>query len=113
MFAVRDVVLYSILAGVLAAAALAAWLRARERATFAVAGVGTILGMMAWNGILHASNTASLNVDAAVIAVSWQDVGSGVWAFLATALLLGLWCRRDAPAARVVAAAAIAGVVAM
>src|SRR3954453_8466401 len=100
MFAVRDVVLYSVVAGVLAGAVLAAWPWARERATFALAGVATIVGMMAWNGILHVSNTASLNVDAPVIALSWQDVGSGVWAFLAVALLLGLWYRRGGPAPR-------------
>lgn len=113
MFAVRDIVLFSIVAGVLAAAVLAVWPWARERGTFAVAGVATIIGMMAWNGILHTSNTSSLNVDAPVIALSWQDVGSGVWAFLVTALALGLWYRRDAEAWRVVTAAAIAGGVAM
>jgi hypothetical protein len=113
MFAVRDVVLYSIVAGVLAMAVLAAWPWARERGTFAVVGVATALGMMAWNGILHVSNTASLNVDAPVIGVSWQDAGSGVWAFLATALALGLIVLPEQPARRVVGAAGIAGVVAM
>jgi hypothetical protein len=113
MFAVRDIILFSIIAGILAGAVLALWSWARERATFAVAGVATTLGMMAWNGILHVSNTASLNVDAPVIGLSWQDVGSGVWAFLATALVLGLWYRRDALAWRVVVASAIAGMVAM
>jgi hypothetical protein len=113
MFAVRDIILYSIVAGVLAGAVLAAWPWARERATFVVAGVATMLAMMAWNGILHISNTSSFNVDAPVIGLSWQDVGSGVWAFTATALILGLFYRRDAPAHRVVAAAGIAGLVAM
>lgn len=113
MFAVRDIVLFSLVAGVLAGALLAAWPWARERATYVVSGSATALGMMAWNSILHVSNTASLNVDAPVIALSWQDVGSGVWAFLATALSLGLWYRRATPAWRVVVAAAIAGIVAM
>ena len=113
MFAVRDIVLFSIVAGLLAAAVLAVWPWTREQGTFAVAGVATIVGMMAWNSILHVSNTASLNVDAPVIGLSWQDVGSGVWAFLAAALVLGLWYRRDAPAWRVVIASAIAGVIAM
>jgi len=60
MFAVRDIVLFSVVAGVLAAAVLAAWPWARARGTFAVAGVATILGMMAWNSILQVSDTASL-----------------------------------------------------
>jgi len=113
MFAVRDIVLFAIVAGVLAAAVLAAWPWARHGGTFAVAGVTTALGMMVWNSILHVSNTASLNVDAPVIGLSWQDVGSGVWAFLATALVLGLFMLREQPARRVVGAASIAGVVAM
>ncbi len=113
MFAVRDIVVFSIVAGLLAGGVLAAWPWARERATFVVAGVAAMLGMMAWNFVLHGSNTASLNVDAPVIGLSWQDVGTGVWAFLVTALVLGLVYRRDAEAQRVVAAAAIAGLVAM
>jgi len=52
-------------------------------------------------------------VDAPVIGLSWQDVGSGVWAFLATALVLGLIALREEPAHRIVGAAGIAGVVAM
>ncbi len=113
MFAIREIVLFSVVAGVLAAGALAAWPWARERGTFAVAGVGTIVGMIAWNSILQGANAASLDVDAPVIRLSWQDVGSGVWAFLVAALVLGLWYRRDALAWRVVAAAGIAGIVAM
>ena len=113
MFAVRDIVFFSIVAGILATAVLAAWPWARERATYAVAGAATFVGMLAWNSILHVSNTASLNVDAPVIGLSWQDVGTGVWVFLVTALVLGLWYRRDQPAWRVIAASAIAGLVAM
>ncbi len=113
MFAVRDIVVFSIVAGLLAGGVLAAWPWARERATFAVAGVAAMAGMMAWNFVLHRSNTASLNVDAPVIGLSWQDVGTGVWAFLVTALVLGLMYRRDADAQRVIAAATIAGLVAM
>ncbi len=113
MFAVRDIVVFSIVAGLLAGGVLAAWPWARERATFAVAGVAAMAGMMAWNFVLHGSNTASLNVDAPVIGLSWQDVGTGVWAFLVTALVLGLMYRRDADAQRVIAAATITGLVAM
>lgn len=113
MFAVRDVVLFSIVAGVLAAAVLAAWPWARRRGAFAIAGVATALGMMAWNGVLHITDTASLNVDAPVIGLSWQDAGSGVCACAATALALGFGTLRAEPARRVVGVAAIAGLVAM
>ena len=113
MFAVRDIVLFSVVAGVLAALVLVAWPWARTSRAFVIAGVTTTLGMMAWNSILQVSDTASLNVDTPVIGLSWQDVGSGVWAFLATALVLGLIVSRETPARRVVGAAGIAGVVAM
>lgn len=113
MFAVRDIVFSSIVVGALAAAVLAAWPWAREKITFVVAGVAAMAGMMAWNFVLHWSNTASLNVDAPIIGLSWQDVGSGVWAFLVTALVLGLIVLREEPARRVVGAAGIAGVIAM
>jgi hypothetical protein len=113
MFAVRDVVLYSLVAGVLAAGVVAVWPWARQRGIFAIAGLTTTLGMMAWNSVLHITNTASLNVDAPVIGLSWQDAGSGVCACVATALVLGLWTLRAEPARRVVGVAAIAGVVAM
>ena len=113
MFAVRDIVLFSVVAGVLAALVLAAWPWARMSRAFAIAGMTTTLGMMAWNSILLMSDTSSLNVDAPVIGLSWQDVGSGVWAFLATALVLGLIVLPEHPARRVVGAAGIAGLVAM
>jgi len=47
-----------------------------------------------------------------VIPLSWQDVGSGVGAFLLTAIALGLLDRTE-PAGRVVGTAAIAGATAM
>lgn len=113
MFAVRDILVFGVIAGLLAGAALAIWPWARRDGRFAVAAVATAAGMMAWNFVLHRSNTASLNVDAPVIALSWQDVGTGVWACTATALTLGLITARDEPARRVVGAAGIAGLVAM
>ena len=53
-----------------------------------------------------------LDIDAPVIALSWQDVGSGVLAFATTALALGL-AERHEPAFETTKAAALAGVVAM
>ena len=62
--------------------------------------------------MLSENNASSLDVDAPVVALSWQDVGSGVGAFLFTALALGL-LEREQPAGRVIAAAGLAGVVAI
>ncbi len=113
MFAVRDILIFSIVAGLLAATVLALWPWARRDGRFIVAGVATTAGMMAWNFVLHRSNTSSLNVDAPVIGISWQDVGTGVWACTVTALVLGLVTARHEPASRVAGAAGIAGLVAM
>ncbi len=44
MFAAREVVLTGAIAGVLAAAVLAIWRRARAQGRFAVAGVATLAG---------------------------------------------------------------------
>ncbi len=113
MFAVRDIVVFSVIVSLLASGMLAIWPWTRRDGRFAVAGIAAMLGMMTWNFVLHFSNTASLNVDAPVIGLSWQDVGTGVWACTATALALGLIAARDEPARRVAGAAGIAGLVAM
>ena len=113
MFAVRDIVIFALVAGVLAAAILAAWPWARRRGRFAVAGVTTAVGFIAWNLVLNATDATGFNVDAPIIPLSWADAGSGVLAFVATALVLGLFTERDEPGSRVVGAAALAGLAAI
>ena len=112
MFATRDIVVYGIVAGALAAAAVAAWPWGRVRGRFAVAGVATLLGWLAWNFTLNHTDATGFNVDAPVFRVSWADSGSGVLAFVAVALALGIVERRE-PAGRVVGAAGLAGLVAL
>jgi hypothetical protein len=46
------------------------------------------------------------------VAVSWADAGSGVLAFVVTALVLAAWWRRE-PAGQVVGTAALAGLAAL
>ena len=113
MFPVQDVLIAAVVAGVLAAVALALWPWARQRGRFVVAGLTTAVGLIAWNLTLNATNATGFNVDAPIIRLSWQDAGSGVLAFAATGLALGLLTDRQEPAGRVVGAAAIAGLVAM
>src|SRR4051794_15517683 len=109
MFAVRDLVIFSILAGILAGGALSTRPWGRDHARNLVTGVTTMIGFAAWNFTLNATNAAGFNVDAPVIPLSWADVGSGVLSFTVTALVLGLVRERHEPAARVIGAAAIAG----
>jgi len=102
-------------AGVLTAAVLwFAWRWTRANRRFVVGGVTSTIGFALWNLTLNATAAVpSFNVDAPVIPLSWADAGSGVFACLVTALVLGLLTDRNEPAGRVVGAAAIAGLVAI
>ena len=115
MFALSDIALFSVIAGVLAAAVLwVAWRWSRINRRYIVAGVTTTVGFALWNLTLNATRAVpNFNVDAPVIPLSWADAGSGVFACLVTALVLGLVTDRTEPASRVVGAAAIAGLVAI
>ncbi len=115
MFAVRDILVFAVLAGVAAALILAGlpWTRrwARQRGRWALAGLATTAGFIAWNLTLDATHARSFNTDAPLIALSWADAGSGVLAFAVAAAALTLTARQE-PASRVVGAAATAGLVA-
>ena len=103
----------ALIAGVLTAAALAVWPWARTRGRFAVAGLATLVGWIVWHLVLNVTRAHGFDVDAPIIRVSWEDVGSGVLAFFATALVLGLITEPKEQASRVVGAASIAGLVAL
>jgi hypothetical protein len=103
----------AIVAGVLSAAALAAWPWARARLRFVVAGITTLASWIVWHLLLNATGAVGFVVDAPLIRVSWEDVGSGVLVLFATVLVFGLGTERRERAVRVVSAAAIAGLVAV
>jgi hypothetical protein len=113
MYPVSVTFIASVIAGVLAAAALAAWPWARQRGRFAVAGIATLVSWIGWHLLLNATHATGFDVDAPIIGLSWEDVGSGVVALFTTVLILGLITERREQASRVVGAASIAGVVAM
>ena len=113
MYPVAVTYVSAVVAGVLVAVALAAWHWGRKRGRFAVAGVATVVGWIAWHLLLNATHATGFDVDAPVIGLSWEDVGSGVIALFATVLVLGLVTDRREAAVRVVGAACIAGVIAM
>ena len=102
----------AVVAGVLAAAVLAAWPWARARRRFVLAGITTLVNWIAWHLLLNATGASGFDVDAPLIRVSWEDVGSGVVALFATVVVFGLGTERREAAVRVVGAAAIAGLVA-
>jgi hypothetical protein len=113
MYPVSVTYVSAVVSGVLAAVALAVWPWARLRGRFAVAGVATLVGWIAWHLLLNATRASGFDVDAPIIGLSWEDVGSGVVALFLVALVLGLVTERREAAVRVVGAASIAGLVAM
>ena len=111
MFSTASILIAAVVAGALAAAALAAWPWARRRGRFAVAGLATALGFVAWNATLNVTNATGFDVDAPLVRVSWQDAGSGVAAFALGALVLAYGpMRSDTPRAVTTAALAIGAV---
>jgi hypothetical protein len=71
------------------------------------------VGWIAWHLLLNATRATGFDVDAPIIGLSWEDVGSGVVALFLVALIFGLVTDRREAAVRVVGAASIAGLVAM
>jgi hypothetical protein len=63
--------------------------------------------------LLNTTQASGFDVDAPIIRLSWEDVGSGVVTLFATVVVLGLVTERRELAIRVIGAASIAGLVAM
>jgi hypothetical protein len=77
-----------------------------------IAGITTLVSWIGWHLLLNATQAFGFDVDAPIIRVSWEDVGSGVVTLFVTVVVFGLGTERREPAFRVVGAAAIAGLVA-
>ena len=60
------------------------WPWARQVRRLAVIGVAMAVGIVIWNLALNLTNATGLNVDSPILGLSAQDVGSGVFAFVAT-----------------------------
>lgn len=89
---------------------VALWPWARDARRLVALAIGMALGIVAWNLMLNLTGATAMNVDSAY-RVSAQDVGSGVFACAVGALALGLIADRRESAARVVGAAALAGLI--
>jgi low temperature requirement protein LtrA len=108
----REFIFVTVGSVVVSLAVLAAfWPWARPPRRLATIGVTTAVGIVLWNAALDLTNATALNVDSPVLGLSAQDVGSGVVAFLVTALVLSLVTDRGAPASRVLGVSAIVGLV--
>src|SRR5438552_17322441 len=82
------------------------WKWSKIHFRFAVTALSTFLGYTAWNLLQNATGADSvLNIDWQILPVSWSDVGSGVVAFLATVIVIGLLTYSDDKAWRVITGA--------
>src|SRR5438876_1202555 len=92
-FAISEIILFSVIAGLLAGAVLAVWPWARQPARLIIAGLSTTIGMMSWYFTLNATHAGTLfDVDAPIVRVSWADAGSGIFAFVVFVLALAFGC---------------------
>ena len=102
------------LSALVVAGLVAAVVRPRRMSVIGVAGLGALVGPLAWNAILRAAHGDEFFTDApiTVLPASWQDTGSGVFAIAVTALMLGAGPLAGGTGRRLAAVAALAGLVA-
>ena len=102
------------LVGLAVAGALYAWRRSRDRRRIVIAALASMAAFIVWRMALIIANGANLDVDYDVLlGLSFEDIGSGVLAFLFTALALGLGIDRAETAERLVKTAGLSALVAM
>jgi len=100
--------------GVLAGVLFFLVLRVRARGTLAAAAVAAMLGPLLWDLILrHTGGDFFVDAPGVVFPVSFEDLGSGVFATAIAALLLGLGPLRAATGARTAWASLLCGLAAL
>lgn len=108
------IVLGAGLVGLVVAGALYTWPPSRERRRIVVGSVAAVAAFLLWRGALIIADGANFDVDYPVLlGLSFEDIGSGVMAFLFAALAFGLGRDRAQPAQLVVKCAALVGGAAM
>jgi hypothetical protein len=102
------IVLGAGLVGLVVAGALYAWPPTREGRRIVVGSVAAVAAFLLWRSALIIADGANFDVDYPVLlGLSFEDIGSGVMAFLFAALAFGLGTDRAQPAQLVVKSAAI------
>jgi hypothetical protein len=110
LFLLSDILLFATISALLVLAFSYQWSWSRQQYRFAISSASTFLGFASWN-LLEGTTGAdqALNIDWSFFPLSWSDAGSGVAAFVLTAVALGLLTEREQPAWRVMVASAVAG----
>jgi len=106
MFQLGNILLSALGSAILVFILLFFWKLSKDRFRFAILSLSSFLCFTAWNLLQNATGADSLlNIDWPVFPMTWSDVGSGVVAFVATVIALGLLTDRNETAWRVVVAA--------
>jgi hypothetical protein len=88
------------------------WSRQRRRIVIGVA--AAVLSFSLWRGVLISANATNFDIDyPLLLGLSYEDIGSGIMAFLFAALAFGLWSDRGERAEHVVKSAALVGAAAI
>ena len=89
-------------------------LRERSLPVIATCALTAACAAIAWNAVLIDADAGGFFVDApiAVIPVSWQDTGTGIWTLALVSLILGLTVGRSRRAADVTWLAAASALIA-
>jgi len=87
----------------------AVWPWTRQLTTLVSIALSAVLGIVIWNTLLNLTNAQSLNVDSPILGLSVQDVGSGVFAFFVTLIVLRFVTARTEPMSRVLAVSGTVG----
>jgi len=112
VFEPGEILWTAVLASGVVAVAFASVPATRTPSRILTGAFGTLAGWLAWNFTLHVTHSANFDTDAPLVKISWADAGSGILTFVVVALVLGLWVDRQQAASRVIAMAAMAGVLA-
>src|SRR5260370_16473266 len=93
----------ALLVALASAGALYAWPRSRQRRRIVIGAAAGVLSFLLWRGVLISANGANFDIDyPLLLGLSYEDIGSGIMAFLFAALAFGLWTDRSKPAEQVV-----------
>jgi len=103
------------LSALLAGALLALGSGLKRPGAIFVGALAAAAGPIAWNAILRAVNGTEFFVDAPIgfFPVSWQDVGSGVFAVAAACVALGIGPQRNRPGLQLTLYSLLAGLAAL
>ena len=102
------IALGAVLIALAVAGALYAWPWSRQPRRIVVATIASVVAFLIWRGALIIANGANLDVDyPLLLGLSFEDIGTGIMAFLFAALALGLGIDRAEPARRVVTSAGL------